>query len=479
MIEIGKVLKGISFEPLELPNVFVEGLTNSSSKVEKGFIFFAFKGKKYDGNDFIDDAFKNGACIVISDSDKVSPQNNIIKVDNVRAAAGIACSNFYDYPQNKMKLIGITGTNGKTSTSTILKSILDADNKKTLQIGTSGIIPLIGIDTSLTTPDIFDLYEILDHAVKEEFKYVILEVSSHALSQKRIENIFFDVAAFTNLTLDHLDYHNSMEEYFNEKLKLFDLKKDNGRSIVISDDKYGKRIAELKSNTKCVSLKKENVDYFCKAQNTNDFSIKGTLIWDRDTLDFHSKLIGKFNLENIVLSAAIALEINISPKSISRGIKNCTNINGRLHLIQNRSNQLIFLDYGHTPDAYLKVLKALKDNFNKPLKVLFGAGGGRDKSKRPKMAAVVEKFTVESYLAPDNPRFEDIESINADVINGFLKSNHYSFNDRKEALEFALKNLKPEEILIIFGKGTEEYQEIDGVKHFYSDIDIINNFYAN
>ena len=140
---------------------------------------------------------------------------------------------------------------------------------------------------------------------------------------------------------------------------------------------------------------------------------------------------------------------------------------------------MIFLDYGHSPDAYLKVLKTLKDNFNHPLKVLFGAGGGRDKSKRPKMAEVVEKYSAECYLAPDNPRFEDIESINDDVINGFSNENYHSFNDRKEALEFALKNLKTDEILIIFGKGTEEYQEINGAKHFYSDCDIIKEFYEN
>ena len=191
MIEIDKVLNNISIETIEPPRILVQGLTNNSSKVKSGFIFFAFKGDNYDGNDFIEDAFKNGACLVISDSDQLESQKNIIKVDDVRAAAGIACSNFYNFPQNKVKLIGITGTNGKTSTSTILKSILDTNNEKTLQVGTSGIKPSIDIESALTTPDIFDLYEILNHAAKDGFKNVILEVSSHALSQRRIENIFF------------------------------------------------------------------------------------------------------------------------------------------------------------------------------------------------------------------------------------------------------------------------------------------------
>ena len=404
MIEIDKVLNTILDDSIELPKVLVQGLTNNSSKVKKGFIFFAYKGDNYDGNEFIEDAFNNGACLAISDSDKLESQKNVIKVDDVRTAAGIACSNFYNFPQNKVKLIGITGTNGKTSTSTILKSILDAENEKTLQIGTSGIKPSLDINSGLTTPDIFDLYEILNHAVNNGFKNVVLEVSSHALSQRRIENISFDITAFTNLTLDHLDYHKTMEEYFFEKLKLFDFNKKNGSSVVMIDDEYGKRISDLNSHAKCISLENKDVDYSCTSFSINDLGITGTLAWDSKTLDFQSKLFGSFNLENLILAAAIAVELNISRQSISEGIKNCTNIDGRLHLVENKINQMIFLDYGHTPDAYLKVLKTLKDNFSRPLKVLFGVGGGRDKSKRPKMAEVVEKYSVECYLAPDNPR---------------------------------------------------------------------------
>ena len=479
MIEIDKVLNTILNESIELPKILVQGLTNNSSKVKKGYIFFAFKGENYDGNDFIEDAFKNGACLAITDSNKLESQKNVVKVEDVRIAAGIACSNFYNFPQNEVKLIGITGTNGKTSTSTILKSILDAKNEKTIQIGTSGIKPSIEINPGLTTPDIFDLYEILNYAVNGGFKNVVLEVSSHALSQRRIENIFFDITAFTNLTLDHLDYHKTMEEYFCEKLKLFDLNKENASSVVMIDDEYGKRISELNPHAKCISLENKDADYSCTNFSINDLGIVGTLVWDSKTLDFQSKLIGSFNLENIILAASIAVELNISTQSISEGIKNCINIDGRLHLVKNKNNQMIFLDYGHTPDAYLKVLKTLKESFSHPLKILFGAGGGRDKSKRPKMAEVVEKYSVECYLAPDNPRFEEIESINNDVIKGFSNKNHHTFNDRKEALKFALKNLKSDEILIIFGKGTEEYQEINGTKYFYSDSDIIKEFYES
>ena len=238
------------------------------------------------------------------------------------------------------------------------------------------------------------------------------------------------------------------------------------------DDEYGKRIAELNSNVKCISLKNEDADYFCTSQSINSFGLAGTLAWDSETLDFESKLIGSFNLENLILAISIAIELNISAQSIAKGIENCTNIDGRLHLVENQKNQMIFLDYAHSPDAYFRTLKALEENFCRPLKVLFGAGGGRDKSKRPKMAEVVEKYSIECYLAPDNPRFEDIELINNDVIKGFSNESHHIFNDRKEALIFALTNLKSDEILIIFGKGTEEYQEINGTKHFISHANI-------
>ena len=341
MIEIDKVLNTILNESIELPKILVQGLTNNSSKVKKGYIFFAFKGENYDGNDFIEDAFKNGACLAITDSNKLESQKNVVKVEDVRIAAGIACSNFYNFPQNEVKLIGITGTNGKTSTSTILKSILDAKNEKTIQIGTSGIKPSIEINPGLTTPDIFDLYEILNYAVNENYKNVILEVSSHALSQRRIENIFFDITAFTNLTHDHLDYHKTMDEYFGEKLKLFNLNKENGCSVILINDEYGKRITKLNSHAKSISFETKDADYSCTSFSINNLGITGTLLWDSKTLDFESRLIGSFNLENIVLAASIGIELNISSKSIIEGILNCTNIDGRLHFLENKKNHMI------------------------------------------------------------------------------------------------------------------------------------------
>ena len=259
MIEIGKVLKGVSSIDASVSSKVVKGLTNNSSEVKEGFIFFAFKGESFDGNNFIEEAFQKGAILIITDSIIINKNQNIIKVDDINDAASKACSNFYNFPQEKIKLIGVTGTNGKTSTTLILKSILEAANKKAIQIGTLGLNPKIKeLNTNLTTPNIFELFKILDYATMNQFDYAILEVSSHALAQNRIKGLKFDVTAFTNLSLDHLDYHQTIEQYFKEKLKLFNLNKENGSSVVIVDNEYGKKISYLKPFVNQVSRESQN-----------------------------------------------------------------------------------------------------------------------------------------------------------------------------------------------------------------------------
>jgi len=468
MIEIDKVLKGVLSINDSISGRIVRGLTDNSSEVKDGFIFFAFQGQKFDGNNFIDEAFQNGAILAITDSNHIKENKNIVKVGNIHDAAAKACSNFYSFPQKKIKLIGVTGTNGKTSTTLILKSILEAANKKAIQVGTLGLNPKIKkLNTNMTTPNIFELFKILHYAIKNEFEYAILEVSSHALAQKRIKGLEFDITAFTNLSLDHLDYHQTIEQYFKEKLKLFNFNKKNGSSVVMVDSEYGQKISYLKPFINQVSLKDKNAKYFCSNVELNVDGIKASMIFESKKINIESSLIGGFNLENIILAAAISNELNISENIIEKGIKTCSSIDGRMQLLKVSGDFKIMLDYGHTPDAYLKVLKAVRENYKLPIKVLFGAGGGRDHSKRSKMAKAVEEYSSECYLAPDNPRFENIDRINSDVIKGFSSNNYHCFDDREEALKVALSNLKPDEILIIFGKGNEEYQEIKGVKYFY------------
>ena len=267
-IELNKALDGIIDCSDSLSGEQVLGVSSNSKEIIPGFIFVAIKGAKFNGNDFIDEALDRGAICVISDSKDIKDTNQIIKVKNCRKVIGKISANLYDHPQKKIKIIGVTGTNGKTSTTLILKSILESYGKKVLQIGTLGVIPnIVDKNFGLTTPNTKDIFKILSVAVQQQYEFAIFEVSSHALSQNRIDNLEFDFTGFTNLTLDHLDYHGTIDNYFNEKKKLFGLVKDNGSSLILNDSNYGKAICSKYKNTCTVSFKDSDADFQCKQFN--------------------------------------------------------------------------------------------------------------------------------------------------------------------------------------------------------------------
>ena len=480
-IVIEKVLRNIAQPNSAILGEKVSGITSNSKEVQPNFVFVAIQGVNVDGNQFIEEALNKEAVCIITDSNDIEETDRIIKVKNARKALTCLASNYYGNPEKHIKTIGITGTNGKTSTTLILKDILEADGKKVIQVGTLGVVPdIANLNLSLTTPDSISLFQILHHAVKEEFDYAVLEVSSHALSQNRVDSIAFDAVGFTNLSLDHLDYHKSLENYFNDKKKLFNLIKDGNNPLVLSDSSYGEDICKDYPNSKKISLKNDQADYFCTAFSINQDGITGTMVSDSCSLEINSKLKGRYNLENIVLASSIALELGVQPSIVEKGINNCNYISGRHENISKPGFPDIIVDYGHTPDAYVNILSSLKEIYpNKKIKVLFGAGGNRDQSKRTEMAKAVEQFATECYVVPDNPRFENINDINNDVVKGFSKDIYTVFDDREKGLLIALEHLDTDDILVIFGKGNEEFQEINGKKLHYSDRKIIDSFYAS
>ena len=480
-IVIEKVLRNIAQPNSAILGEKVSGITSNSKEVQPNFVFVAIQGVNVDGNQFIEEALNKKAVCVISDSSDVEETDRIIKVENARKALTSLASNYYGNPENHIKTIGITGTNGKTSTALILKDILEADGKKVIQVGTLGVIPdITNLNLSLTTPDSISLFQILHHAVTEQFDYAILEVSSHALSQNRVDSIAFDAVGFTNFSLDHLDYHKSLENYFNDKKKLFNLIRDGNNPLVLSDSSYGEDICKDYPNSKKISLKNDQADYFCTEFSINQDGITGTMVSGNCSLEINSELKGRYNLENIILASSIALELGVQPSIVEKGINNCNYISGRHENISKPGFPDIIVDYGHTPDAYVNMLSSLKEIYpNKKIKVLFGAGGNRDQSKRTEMAKAVEQFATECYVVPDNPRFENINDINNDVVKGFSKEMFTVFDDRKKGLLIALEHLDADDILVIFGKGNEEFQEINGKKLYYSDRKIIESFYAS
>ena len=461
-------------------NISISGIKTDSNKIIPGDLYVAVQGINFDGNDFVQQAISNGASAVITNrrdlETNLVPQ---IKVVNPRKAVSILSSKFFNDPSKDITVVGITGTNGKTTTAYLITNALINAGYKTAQIGTNGVIAE-GFDQkiTLTTPDAISLQKLFFKFKKLGFTHVVMEVSSHALHQYRVSDISFDFAVFTNLTPEHLDYHLSMEAYYKAKSQLFKMLTIDGVAIINSSDLNGKRIAkETVATVLFFSRKNGNSIHFSNANSTLE-GIQGTIKVGDFCYNINSSLIGDFNKENILASVSVLHAIGLDSKEIESGINSCTSIPGRLEIFKLSNGAKVVIDYAHTPDAYDKVLGTLKQLLNKGGKIyaIFGAGGDRDRSKRPEMAKIAETFCYKCFITPDNPRNEDINEINEDIVSGFTRECYEVFHDRADALKAALKLVLKNDIIIILGKGREEYQEIKGKKLFYSDYKIINEY---
>ena len=461
-------------------NINISGIKTDSNKITPGDLFVAVPGINFDGHDFVKQAISNGASAVITngrdmDIDPI-PQ---IKVANPRRAASLVSSKLLNRPSKNITVIGITGTNGKTTTAYLIANALNKAGYKTAQIGTTGIIAE-GFDQekTLTTPDAVNLQELFFEFNNSGFTHVVMEVSSHALDQYRVADISFNFAVFTNLTPEHLDYHLSMEAYYQAKSRLFKMLTIDGVAIINSSDLNGERIAKETVAT-VLFFSRENGDtiHFSKADSTLE-GIKGTIKAGDFNYDINSSFIGDFNKENILASVSVLHAIGLGNEAIAGGINSCTSIPGRLEIFKLSNGVKVVIDYAHTPVAYDKVLGTLKELINEDNKIyaIFGAGGDRDRSKRPEMARIAEIFCYKCFITPDNPRYEDINKINEDIVSGFTKNCYEIFNDRADALNTALKLAVENDIVVILGKGREEYQEVKGEKLFHSDYKIVNEW---
>ncbi len=432
------LIKNISKEKKNIP---ISGLSTNSKRIKKNYIFFAIKGNNINGEKFISEAIDKGSSVIVcSKNCKINNRKAIfIKTNNIRNLLSEVASKFFKLkPKN---IFAVTGTNGKTSVADLFYQILRNNNIPAATIGTLGI-KYNGktIKTDLTSPDAVTLHENLCLLKKKNINNVIIEASSHGLAQKRLHNINFKGAIFTNFTQDHLDYHKNMTSYLNAKLILFkEILKKN--STIICDkeiDQYSiiKKIAR-KKNLNIIDISKE----IKKIKNhTNDFSTD-------------------FKIKNLAMAIAASKMIGLKDKFIYRSIKKIKDVSGRLELIRKYSNNIkIFVDYAHTPDALNQTLESLKNKYGNNISLVFGCGGERDKKKRPLMAKIANNICKKVYITDDNPRNENAKNIRAGLLKYILKKKAFNIASRKLAIKKAIQKAEPNEVILVAGKGHEEHQ---------------------
>jgi UDP-N-acetylmuramoyl-L-alanyl-D-glutamate--2,6-diaminopimelate ligase len=467
------ILQVIGDTECEIENLFFD-----SRKVVEKSVYIATVGSFVDGHLFINAAIENGAkCIFCESIPEVLAEGiTYIQVKNTTKALGKLASNFYKNPSENIKLIGITGTNGKTSTATLLFDVFQNLGFSSALISTveyrigNEILP-----STHTTPDIVCINEILAKAIENGCEYAFMEVSSHGIHQNRTEGLHFQIAGFTNITRDHLDYHKTFEEYLKTKKRFFDELPSSAIAITNIDDKNGNIILQNTKAKKVSYAMKTLADYHGKMLEV-DFN--GMLL-NFNGQEFWTTLTGKFNVYNLLLCFAIASELGLSKEEILKSISQLHRVNGRFETIISPSGIVFVVDYAHTPDALENVLDSINDirTKNERLITVFGCGGDRDHGKRPEMGKIATRKSTLAIITSDNPRTENPNDILKEIEQGVEAQNYSKYTsipDRKEAIKMAIKFAEPKDIILVAGKGHETYQEINGVKHHFDDKEIID-----
>ena len=477
-MNLENLIKNLEAKVIGETNLDILDITYNSKKVKKGSLFVCLCGENSDGHDFAKDAERNGAAAILCEK---QVQVNIpqIVVSSTRKALSKVFSCFYDNPQNKLKIIGLTGTNGKTTTSSLIKSILEESGKKVGLIGTQGAF--IGkqfFQTGLTTPDPQLLFKLLKQMVDFGVEYVVMEVSAHALALDKTEGIVFEVGVLTNLTQDHLDFFETMENYKRAKFKLFEGNKIKS-AVLNFDDEFGRKLAET-ITVPFLSYSLNNPSDVFAAKNGNKNGKNKFIVNILDNVfDVESNLIGEFNIYNSLAAASVAAMLGCSTKQIKNGLERLLGVEGRLNRFNLSNGVVAFIDFAHTPDGIEQALNAIRELKFKQIITVFGCSGNRDKDKRHKMGQIAEKLSDYVVLTTDNPRFENPELILDDIEIGMEKTAHTRFVSREQAIEFALTLAKKGDCVAILGKGAETYQDINGVNVPYSDFEVVKNFNEN
>lgn len=445
-------------------------IKTDSRKVVKGDTFIALKGNTVDGHDFIDSAIKNGAEKIICEHGKYDVDT--VNVSDTHEYLKNYLVNNYSKEFEDLKLIGVTGTSGKTTTCFLTYQILNKLGIKTCYIGTIGCyIDNDVVELSNTTPDILELYNLLLTAKEKGCKVIVMEVSSHSLAEERIKGLKFDVCAFTNLSQDHLDYHKTMEEYCKCKAKIINYLKDNGKIIVNVDDEYSKYFICDKS----LSLGINGSNYKIKEFHMENTHTDILFNVNNDSYEVRTNLIGKFNVYNYLTSLALINNLGISVNDIINVTDSINAPVGRAQIIK-VGTSIAVIDYAHKPDAVSKIIPLFREVTKGKIITIIGCGGDRDPMKRPIMGNIATSLSDYVILTNDNPRTEDEKLIMKDILEGITTDNYEVIYDRKDAIKKGISMLKDNDCLLILGKGHEDYQIIGRTKIHLSDYEeVIKN----
>lgn len=476
--KLRNILYGASLKEMHgSTDVEIENIIFDSREVGKNDAFVAIKGSASDGHDYIDAAIKKGASVIVCEElpDNLNENINYCKVENSHVALALMARNFYDNPSKKLKLIGITGTNGKTTTCTLLYELFKGMGYPVGLIST--VVNKINdkeYPTKHTTPNPVALNHLLNEMVEEGCEYCFMEVSSHAIHQERIGGLHFALGGFTNVTHEHLDYHNTFKEYLNVKKRFFDELPSNAIAVTNVDDKNGLVMLQNTKAKKVTYALKNVADYKAKVLE-NQFS---GLVMTIENTELYTRLVGDFNAYNVLLVYCIAELLTNNPIEVLRVISNLSPVEGRFEYFKSKTGIIGIVDYAHTPDALENVLKTISNirTKNETVFTVVGCGGDRDKSKRPTMAKIACEWSDKVMLTSDNPRTENPETIIADMMKG-VEPHHFKkslcITNRGEAIKTAASMAEKDDIILIAGKGHESYQEINGVRHDFDDLEIL------
>ena len=460
----------------------ITNITEKIADVTVGSLFFAVKGSTFDGNDFVSEAVIKGAKAIVTERGdlEVSESCVVVTVENVRKALAYASNEFYGRPTDKLCMVGITGTNGKTTTAHMIHHILTENGVKCGVIGTVGVkIDETTESLSYTTPDSVTLFSILSDMVCKGITHVVMEVSSQALAQERVWGIPFKIGVFTNLSQDHLDYHVNMDAYANTKLKLFDMaevcvaNKDSAYSeLFVGYKRFGSSVytysahdnSDFRAENICVSAEGNR----CNIVKAETFTVSMVT----------PKICGFFNVYNTVAAYATACLLGVSDEEISRALAVFSPVKGRMEKIETNRDFSVVIDYAHTPDGLGNVLSSLRLICKGKILTVFGCGGDRDRTKRPLMGKIAEALSDIVIITSDNPRNEEPEEIINDIWVGIKNSaSVIAVPDRREAIKYALSHAEKDDIILLAGKGHETYQIIKGKKYHFDEREVIEDYF--